>query len=68
MSDFKKTVADFRYNGIKHKAFINEKGEMIIRYNENGENYTEDVFDGIGRLIQVVDVQDGSKYVWPEVV
>lgn len=63
MTDYKHSINDLRFNGVQYRTFINDNAELVIRYNEYGDDYTEEVYDATGTLIRVVDVQDGHTHI-----
>lgn len=63
MTDYKRSINDLRFEGIKHRTFINDDGEMVLRYNEYGKDYTDEVYDPAGNLIRVVDFEDGYAHI-----
>ena len=63
MSDYRKMINTLKHEGVLHRTFINDAGEMVIRYNECGEDYTEDIFNGVGKLVKIIDVQEDSVYI-----
>ena len=50
MTDYRRSIKSLRFHGIIYRTFINEDAEMIIRYNEYGEDYTDEVYDPAGTL------------------
>lgn len=64
MSDYKSSINSLKFHGVPYRTFINDNAEMIIRYNEYGEDYTDEVYDTIGNLIRIVDFEDGDMYTW----
>ena len=63
MTDYKKSRHNLIFNGVPHRVFINNNGDMVIRYNECYHNYTDEIFDGTGTLKQIIDVQDGHTHI-----
>jgi hypothetical protein len=62
MSGYRQTIANLKREGVCYRAFINEYGEMVVRYNDNNNNYTEEIFDGVGKLIDIITVQDNETF------
>lgn len=60
MSDYKKSIADLKFHGVPYRTFINDDADMVVRYNEYGEDYTEEVYNSAGYLVRIIDVQDGN--------
>lgn len=67
MSDYRKSINSLKFYGVPYRTFINAEADMVIRYNEYGDDYTEEVYDTMGVLIRIVDVQDGYTYTFEEV-
>ena len=63
MGTYKNSINDLKFHGIPYRTFINADGDMIIRYNEYGEDYTDEVYAADGSLICVVDVTDGYVHI-----
>lgn len=63
MTDYRRSINSLRFHGIIYRTFINEDTEMIIRYNEYGEDYTDEVYDPAGTLIRIVDFEDGYTHI-----
>ena len=63
MSDYRRSINSLKFHGIDYRTFINDDAEMVIRYNEYGEDYTEEVYDPAGTLIRVVDFEDGYTHI-----
>ena len=63
MSDYQCSINSLQFYGVPHRTFINAEAEMVIRYNEYGDDYTDEVYDTTGTLIRVVDVQDGYTHI-----
>ena len=63
MTDYKRSINDLKFHGVDHRTFINDDAEMVIRYNEYGDDYTEEVYDTVGTLIRVIDVEDGNTHI-----
>jgi hypothetical protein len=51
------------FYGVDYRTFINDNAEMVIRYNEYGHDYTDEVYDPAGTLIRVVDVENGYTHI-----
>jgi hypothetical protein len=64
MSDYKSSINCLKHQGVTYRTFINDNAEMVIRYNEYGDDYTDEVYDTIGKLIRIVDFEDGDMYTW----
>lgn len=62
MSDYKRNINSLKFNGIQYRTFINDNAEMVIRYNEYGENYTDEVYDPAGNLVRIIDFNDKNTY------
>lgn len=63
MSDYRRSINSLKFYGVDHRTFINDDAEMVIRYNEYGENYTDEVYDTTGTLIRIVDFEDGYTHI-----
>jgi hypothetical protein len=63
MTAFRKSINALKFEGVPYRTFINDNADMVIRYNEYGENYTDEVYDSTGTLMQIIDVQDGYKHI-----
>lgn len=63
LTAYKRSIANLNFYGVPHRTFINAEAEMVIRYNEYGADYTEEVYAPNGSLLRVVDVQDGYKHI-----
>lgn len=59
MTDYQSSINSLKFHGVPHRTFINDEADMVIRYNEYGDDYTEEVYDAVGTLIRVVDFEDG---------
>jgi len=64
MSDYKSSINCLKHQGVTYRTFINDNAEMVIRYNEYGDDYTDEVYDTTGKLIRIVDFEDGDMYTW----
>ena len=63
MSDYRKSINSLKFYGVPFRTFINDDANMIIRYNEYGDDYTDEIFDATGHLIQIVDFEDGYMHI-----
>jgi hypothetical protein len=63
-NSYKSSINSLKFDGVPYRTFINDNAEMVIRYNEYGEDYTDEVYDTTGKLIRVVDFKDGEMYTW----
>ena len=59
MSDYKGSINSLKFHGVPYRTFINDNAEMVIRYNEYGDDYTDEVYATDGSLICIVDVEEG---------
>lgn len=64
MTDYRRCINSLKHQGIAYRTFTNDKTEMVIRYNEYGDSYSDVVCDTTGKLIRIVDFEDGDMYVW----
>lgn len=62
-TSYRRSINSLRFQGVPYRTYIDEKGDMIIRYNEYGDDYTEEVYDTVGTLIRVIDVEDGYIHI-----
>ena len=63
MTDYQSSINSLKFHGVPYRTFINDEADMVIRYNEYGDDYTDEVYDAVGALIRVVDVQDGNTHI-----
>lgn len=63
MTDYQASINSLKFWGVPFRTFINDDGDKVIRYNEYGADYTDEIFDGVGNLIKVVDFEDGYIHI-----
>lgn len=63
MTDYKQSINALKFEGISYRTFINDDADMVIRYNEFDKNYTDEIYDTTGKLLCVIDFEDGNMYV-----
>lgn len=63
MTDYKRHIISLKADGIPYRTFINDGGNMVIRYSEHNDDYTELMFDPAAKLIQVISVDDGYTHI-----
>ena len=54
MTDYRRSIADLKFYGVPYRTFTNDNAELVIRYNEYGDDYTEEVYDATGSLIRII--------------
>ena len=64
MTDYRKTINSLKFWGVPFRTFINDDGDKVIRYNEYSDtDYTDEIFNGVGKLIQIVDYENGEVHI-----
>lgn len=51
MSDYRRSINSLNFYGVPYRTFTNDKAELVIRYNEYDNDYTEEVYDTTGTLL-----------------
>ena len=64
MTDYKRITDSLKRQGVTYRTFVNDNAETVIRYNEYGDAYTEVVCATTGKLILIVEFEDGDMYTW----
>ena len=59
MTAFMQCINTMNYYGVPYRTLINDN-TIVVRYNEYGDDYTEEVFAADGSPIRVVDVFNGK--------
>ena len=59
-TDYKRSIYAFRFEGIPYRTFINDDADMVIRYNEFDNHYTDEIYDATGKFLSVIDFEDGK--------
>ena len=63
LTAYKKSIEQLKFYGVPYRTFINDNADMVIRYNEYDKDYTDEIYDSIGNLIQIVDVENGNIHI-----
>ena len=63
MTAFMRSIQSLNYHGVPYRVLLSDNNEVVIRYNEYGEDYTDEVYAADGSLIRVVDVTDGYVHI-----
>lgn len=63
MTDYKRSINALKFEGISYRTFINDDANMVIRYNEFDKNYTDEIYDATGKLLCVIDFEDGNMHI-----
>lgn len=54
LTAFMESIETLNRYGVPYRIFINSNNQIVIRYNEYGEDYTDEIYDAAGNLIQTV--------------
>jgi hypothetical protein len=57
MTAFMHSIQTLNTFGVPYRVLINADNELVIRYNEYGEDYTDEVYAADGTLLQTVEVE-----------
>lgn len=57
MTAFMRSIQTLNNFGVPYRVLINADNELVIRYNEYGEDYTDEVYAADGTLIQTLEVE-----------
>lgn len=60
LTDFMSSIETLNRYGVPYRIFINSNNQIVIRYNEYGTDYTDEVYSSVGDLIQTKEVQDNA--------
>ena len=66
LTAYRQSINSLKFHGVPYRTFINADSDMVIRYNEYGDDYTEEVYSPVGTLIRVIDVEDGNTHIQGE--
>lgn len=57
MTAFMCSIQTLNTFGVPYRVLISADTELVIRYNEYGENYTDEVYAADGTLLRTVEVE-----------
>lgn len=60
LTAFMNSIETLNRYGVPYRIFINSDAEIVVRYNEYGQDYTDEVFDSIGNLIRTKEVYSNA--------
>lgn len=63
MTDYRKWISALRLEGIHFDTFINDDADMVIRIDYLNGDYSEHIFDSVGKRIRDIYVLDGELFV-----
>lgn len=58
-----KSIKSLTYHGVPYRVFVGDNAEIVVCYNEYGDDHTDEVYAADGSLIRVVDVTDGYVHI-----
>ena len=64
MSDYKECIRALKSEGEPYTTFINDDGDMVIRFDYGNDNYAEFKFNGVGKHIEDVFMFNGEMSVF----
>lgn len=59
MTAFMNSIQTLNHQGVPYRTLINAN-TIIVRYNEYGDDRTDEVYASNGTLLGIVDICDGS--------
>ena len=60
LTQFMESIDTLNRYGVPYRIFINSNAEIVIRYNEYGTDYTDEVFNSVGNLIRTIETFKGG--------
>ena len=61
LTDFMSSIETLNRYGVPYRIFINSNNQIVIRYNEYDTDYTDEVYNSVGDLIQTVETFKGGE-------
>ena len=57
MTDFMHSIQNLNNFGVPYRVLVNADNELVIRYNEYGKDYTDEVYAADGTLLKTLEVE-----------
>ena len=57
MTAFMRSIQTLNNFGVPYRVLVNANAELVIRYNEYAEDYTDEVYAADGTLLQTIEVE-----------